>query len=167
MTPEQAAIILDFLYPQVVDESKTTRKVLAAVPADQCKYRPDPKSMCGLDLAAHIAVSEKMFYDSILTGVFRRPDPVSLDTPEAVVEFYDAQVLPLQEKIKQVPPAKLTEPISAFAISLSGIALLNISIKHSVHHRGQLAASLRAMGGKVPAIYGGSADEPFRGPDKA
>jgi uncharacterized damage-inducible protein DinB len=29
---------------------------------------------------------------------------------------------------------------------------------HSVHHRGQLAAYLRAMGSKVPNIYGPSAD---------
>lgn len=34
---------------------------------------------------------------------------------------------------------------------------------HGVHHRGQLAAYLRAMGSKVPAIYGGSADEPMPG----
>jgi uncharacterized damage-inducible protein DinB len=30
---------------------------------------------------------------------------------------------------------------------------------HAVHHRGQLAAYLRAAGSKVPAIYGMSADE--------
>jgi uncharacterized damage-inducible protein DinB len=29
---------------------------------------------------------------------------------------------------------------------------------HSVHHRGQLASYLRAMGSKVPNIYGPSAD---------
>ena len=29
---------------------------------------------------------------------------------------------------------------------------------HSMHHRGQLAAYLRAMGSKVPNIYGPSAD---------
>jgi len=29
---------------------------------------------------------------------------------------------------------------------------------HSIHHRGQLAAYLRALGSKVPDIYGPSAD---------
>jgi len=29
----------------------------------------------------------------------------------------------------------------------------------SIHHRGQLSAYLRPMGGKVPAIYGPSADD--------
>jgi len=32
---------------------------------------------------------------------------------------------------------------------------------HSIHHRGQLAAYLRPCGGKVPDIYGGSADTPM------
>ena len=33
---------------------------------------------------------------------------------------------------------------------------------HSIHHRGELATYLRPMGSKVPAIYGGSFDEPFQ-----
>jgi uncharacterized damage-inducible protein DinB len=40
-------------------------------------------------------------------------------------------------------------------------AYLGFANNHSLHHRGQLAAYLRAMGSKVPAIYGGSADEPM------
>jgi uncharacterized damage-inducible protein DinB len=41
------------------------------------------------------------------------------------------------------------------------VAYLNIAIRHSVHHRGQLSAYLRPMGARVPAIYVESADEPF------
>jgi uncharacterized damage-inducible protein DinB len=33
----------------------------------------------------------------------------------------------------------------------------------AIHHRGQLSTYIRAVGGKVPAIYGGSADEAPRG----
>jgi len=43
------------------------------------------------------------------------------------------------------------------------VSYLGFANNHSVHHRGQLASYLRAMGSKVPAIYGGSADEPFQG----
>ena len=43
------------------------------------------------------------------------------------------------------------------------VAYLNFMLSHTIHHRGQLAAWLRPMGGKVPSIYGGSADEPFEG----
>jgi uncharacterized damage-inducible protein DinB len=44
------------------------------------------------------------------------------------------------------------------------VVFLNFALVHSVHHRGQLAAYLRPMGGKVPSIYGGSADEAWEGP---
>ena len=30
----------------------------------------------------------------------------------------------------------------------------------AIHHRGQLSTYLRPMGGKVPSIYGPSADDP-------
>jgi uncharacterized damage-inducible protein DinB len=39
------------------------------------------------------------------------------------------------------------------------VTYLGFANNHSIHHRGQLAAYLRAMGSKVPAIYGTSADE--------
>jgi uncharacterized damage-inducible protein DinB len=41
---------------------------------------------------------------------------------------------------------------------LPAVQFLSLAVKHSVHHRGQLSAYLRAMGGKVPGIYGPSAD---------
>ena len=39
-----------------------------------------------------------------------------------------------------------------------GVNFLAMALKHSVHHRGQLSTYLRAMGGKVPGIYGPTAD---------
>lgn len=36
---------------------------------------------------------------------------------------------------------------------------LGILLAHEIHHRGQLALLLRLQGGRVPAIYGPSADE--------
>jgi uncharacterized damage-inducible protein DinB len=38
------------------------------------------------------------------------------------------------------------------------VNFLALALKHSVHHRGQLSAYLRAMGGTVPGIYGPTAD---------
>ncbi|MGO9841708.1 MAG: DinB family protein, partial [Candidatus Acidiferrales bacterium] len=38
------------------------------------------------------------------------------------------------------------------------VSWFNFSLNHSIHHRGQLSTYLRAMGGKVPAIYGQSYD---------
>lgn len=38
--------------------------------------------------------------------------------------------------------------------------LLWLALFDAVHHRGQLSTYIRPMGGKVPSIYGPSADEP-------
>jgi uncharacterized damage-inducible protein DinB len=43
-------------------------------------------------------------------------------------------------------------------LKLPAVQFLSMVLRHSAHHRGQLSAYLRAMGGKVPAIYGPSAD---------
>ena len=43
-------------------------------------------------------------------------------------------------------------------MQMSRAAWIGFANNHSVHHRGQLSAYLRAMGSKVPDIYGPSAD---------
>jgi len=41
---------------------------------------------------------------------------------------------------------------------LPAVAFIQLSLNHSIHHRGQLSMYLRPMGAKVPAIYGESYD---------
>jgi uncharacterized damage-inducible protein DinB len=41
------------------------------------------------------------------------------------------------------------------------VTFLGLANNHSVHHRGQLCTYLRAMGSKVPPVYGDSADFPL------
>jgi uncharacterized damage-inducible protein DinB len=36
-----------------------------------------------------------------------------------------------------------------------------LMLNDSIHHRGQLTVYLRMAGGRVPSIYGPSADEPW------
>src|SRR5205807_8214769 len=38
--------------------------------------------------------------------------------------------------------------------------LLWLALFDAVHHRGQLSTYIRPMGGKVPSVYGPSADDP-------
>jgi uncharacterized damage-inducible protein DinB len=43
-------------------------------------------------------------------------------------------------------------------VQMPAVNFVALSVKHSVHHRGQLSTYLRPMGGKVPGIYGPTAD---------
>ena len=70
------------------------------------------------------------------------------------------------EKLKAVramSDADLSKTVDFFGMfQWPNVSYLGFANNHSMHHRGQLAAYLRAMGSKVPAIYGGSADEPMQ-----
>ena len=55
----------------------------------------------------------------------------------------------------------------AGVFNLPAVFYLGTLNNHSIHHRGELVTYLRPMGSKVPAIYGGSYDEPLRRPAPA
>ena len=63
------------------------------------------------------------------------------------------------DRVRALSGEKLANVIDLLGmIQAPGINFLALAIKHSVHHRGQLSTYLRPMGGKVPGIYGPSAD---------
>ncbi len=77
------------------------------------------------------------------------------DEQKQAVEVFKSAV----EKVEGEDALKVVDFMGAF--QFPNVFYLIFLIKHSVHHRGQLSVYLRPMGGKVPSIYGGSADEPF------
>jgi len=158
MTNEAAKILGDFLVAQIRQESATTRKVLAAVPAGNTEYKPSEKCMGGLQLATHIAAADAFFLRGVIDGEFKWEQP-DLKTPDEVVAWYDAQLPALLDAAAALPPEKLTKPLKFAIFELPALDYLTMSLKHTIHHRGQLSAYLRPMGGKVPSIYGPSADE--------
>ena len=168
MTPEQATFLLNEIYlPQIRNEHKTTRRVIEAIPADKCGWCPDPTSKSALDLAWHIASSECFFLNGIAAGKYERPSdggdgsrPASIKTPADVLKWYDENHAKAVSQLGQVQGDNLSRPIDFFGMfSFPAVAYAGLMCSHSIHHRGQLSSYLRPMGGKVPSIYGPSADE--------
>jgi len=63
--------------------------------------------------------------------------------------------------IATTPPAGLVKEVDYIGLRNDpAVAYLNIAIRHTARHRGQLSAYLRGMGAPVPAIYVETADEP-------
>ena len=168
MQPEQTAFLLSLDAGVCEYEFPITVKVLAAIPAGKEQYSPDAKSMNALELAWHIASSEGWFLEGIARGQFPSEEghrPAEITTVVQVVEWYNENAPAALAKVKALSPEQLAKPIDFFGLlNAPAVGYLSIMIRHSVHHRGQLAAYLRPMGGKVPSIYGGSADEPFQPP---
>ena len=169
MNLEIAKALTDYFAGLIEQESATTAKVLAAVPDSGHEYRPDPKSRTAWELATHLATGEIWFLDSIIKGSFDF-DPEAekkmtggFKNIDDVVTFYKREVPERLKQLRAVPPEKLAQVVDFFGMMQQPNAtFLGFANNHSIHHRGQLAAYLRAMGGKVPSIYGGSADEPMQ-----
>jgi uncharacterized damage-inducible protein DinB len=143
-------------------EQATTRKVIASIPKDNQTYKPDPKSRTGLELASHIVDSEIWFLNSIAEGRFDWSEPTPQADVKAVLARYDAEFLKAWEKADATNAKHLLQVVDFFGMKMANFFYLSFAESHTVHHRGQLSAYLRAMGGKVPDIYGGSADEPWQ-----
>lgn len=166
MTPEQATFLLNEIYlPQIQQEHETTRRIIAAIPADQCDWKPSPKCMSAIELAWHLVSSEQFFMNGIVAGKFepgggKRPD--SVKTPADVLQWDKATYGNTVAKFSAVQPADLVRPIDFFGMmTFPAVQYAALLSNHSIHHRGQLSSYLRPMGAKVPRIYGPSADEPM------
>src|SRR5260370_12781291 len=79
LTPEQAQSLGQFLIPQIEQEATITRKILVAIPAETCGYKPSERCMTALTLAKHMVGAEMMFLNTAATGSFVPPEDAALE----------------------------------------------------------------------------------------
>lgn len=163
MSPTESKLIANYLLADFEGEMKTTLNVLAAVPDSNLDYRPDDKSKTALGLLRHLALEDAWLLNSVADGAFTPPpddsDACGIRNAADAVARYTADVPAAIERVRALPADKLIETINMLGVyQLPALVILTMAVKHSIHHRGQLSTYLRAMGGKVPGIYGPSAD---------
>ena len=166
MTADQARVLVDFVTKLWEGEFPATCKVLAAVPDSRRDYKPDDKSRSAWDLTVHLATGDLWFLDSIRQGAFNwdaeaeKRNASQFPKVSNLVEMYKTEFPAKLNAVRSMPVEDLTKIVDFFGMMQQPNATyLGFANNHSIHHRGQLAAYLRAMGAKVPAIYGMSADE--------
>jgi len=163
MNPNETKTVGDFLIADFENEMQTTLRVIGAVPSGHLDYRPDSKSKTALGLVRHITLEDEWLLNSIANGEFTPPpddsDACGIMNPADAIARYKEKVPAALDRVRTLPGEKLAGVIDLLGmIQMPGISFLAMTVKHSVHHRGQLSAYLRAMGGKVPGIYGPSGD---------
>lgn len=166
MSGDQAQAVRDVFVQVLESEAPKTSRVIAAVPQERRDYKPDPRSRTAWELATHLATADIWFLDSIVSGEFTRPEgsslPAEMVDPPAAAAWYDASIRTRLETLRALTAEQLLRPTTFFRSTQPAVFWLTVMNNHSVHHRGQLCAYLRAAGSKVPAIFGVSADEnPF------
>jgi uncharacterized damage-inducible protein DinB len=164
MQPDQAIFLFHFLLPELKSGQAITEKIPSAVPPDKGDYKPDAKCMSARGLAWHIAVVEMWFLDAVIHRRFGEtmPPPAEVKTCREVAQRYEQSFLQRLPLLEALSGEDLKTPVDFIGLRNDpAVAYMNIAIRHSVHHRGQISTYLCAMGAKVPAIHVESADEPY------
>ncbi len=163
MTADQTKFLLQDVYLGTLkNESRTTKKILEAVPANKAEYRPDPISKSANELVRHIAASDNRFVEAVLNGVFDTNPamiPENVKTPAEIAAWYEQRYAKNFEALTKVTGEQLAQIVDFRGMfQWPAVKFLMFGLQHTIHHRGQLSSYLRCMGAKVPAIYGESYD---------
>lgn len=163
MNPQHAQVVSEFLLGNLDSEIPATINVFRAVPLDKLDYRPDPASKTALALVRHITLDDEWLLNGVADGAFGplpdESDACGLMSPADAVARYKERIPAAMARVRAMSGDALMKEVAlGDVIKMPAIQFLAMMLRHSAHHRGQLSAYLRAMGGKVPSIYGPSAD---------
>lgn len=137
--------------------------VLQATPGDRLDYRPHERSRSAQQLVAHLIGHEQDLRELVETGNINHRLEVPFTTMEEAIQIYRDAHAAVEQELAKVDEAAWSR-VGKFI--LGGKPLMEMPCEglawmlllDAIHHRGQLSTYLRPMGGKVPSIYGPSAD---------
>jgi len=162
LTPDQAKFILNWSLPSLKNEHQTTKRVIEAIPLDKGDFRPDSICKSAVELAWHIVASEKRFLGGIAAGAFDftpMPRPESIKNSAGIATWFDETFATNLERLQALTGEQLVKVIDFRGMfQWPAVSFIQLTVTHTIHHRGQLSMYLRPMGAKVPAIYGESYD---------
>lgn len=148
-------------------EFRTTLRVLKAYPEDKLDLRPAEKLRTARQLAWVICSDEMVFMGAIAGKIdFSQPQPPPPSTMKEIVSSYEKVHNQNVSRIQQMTPEQLTQTVK-FPVGprtmgdVPAMDLCWLTVFDAVHHRGQFSVYLRIAGGKLPSIYGPTADEPW------
>lgn len=145
-------------------------RVFKALPADHLDYRPAPRSRSAGELVALLVFAQKSCMElcksrkSMYSGL-RWHEPAGFGTLAEMVAAYELDHHEFAAQLRTLDDygwnhqAWLIEGDKDILLKDTVGGLLWIALFDMIHHRGQLSTYIRPMGGKVPSIYGPSADD--------
>ena len=136
--------------------------VLKALPAAAIDYKPHEKSPSAQQLVWTLTTELGAGIELCDTGQTSFPTAPALAL-DAMIAQFEKDYAGLEERVRKMDDAGWTK---VAPLKSGGKVVMESPVGEflwmlffdAIHHRGQLAAYLRPMGGKVPAIYGPSAD---------
>lgn len=151
----------NFFLDVLKDEAPRFRVAIEALPEDKLAHKVHERSREAGNLAAQLALQWKAISGIITAGApeFNPHEMENLSKADMLSKF-DEGIAALQKDVQTISDeewengtASMGEMWSDKKFRMSWGFLFD-----AIHHRGQLATYLRAMGAVVPSIYGPSAD---------
>jgi uncharacterized damage-inducible protein DinB len=160
--------VLEAFTTEFENECKTTRKMLALVPADKNDWTPHEKSMKLGNLANHIAELPGWIVMSLLDDEhdFAKTPymPNMFETNDALVAFAEKNIAETNNALAEGKNINLSKTWTLrhgeMVISQgSKWEMMRMSLSQIIHHRAQLGVYLRLLNVALPGSYGPSADD--------
>jgi len=150
------------------NEMNTTKRFFESISEDIFDFQPHEKSMKFRELINHLLPVPGWVPG--ITGASeldwsKAPATEPLTDKASIVKAFEANVAAGKEALSNVTDEELEKPWTmrngekVFLTIPKHAALRNFVINHTIHHRAQFGVYLRLNNIKVPASYGGSADE--------
>ena len=145
-------------------ERPTFINVIKAVPADNLDFKPHEKARTARSLMVQLATQpgqmSKIIKEGLIGGEGGNSPKENVDQAIILAEKNFGRLMKdlaaISDKEWETAESKLVYPGGEWKVKKFEMAWGFLF--DGIHHRGQLSTYIRIMGGKVPSIYGGSAD---------
>jgi uncharacterized damage-inducible protein DinB len=163
--------LTEFLLNELDREVERSRKALKGAPEGKYDWKPHEKSMIFGYLANMVAtipmwITMQINQDEldVAPAEGSRMERKRMDTSEELVAALDKAAADARDALSKTTDDHLQTPWRLLArgqvvAEEQRYVMIQDTINHWSHHRGQMTVYLRLMGAKVPAIYGPSADD--------
>jgi uncharacterized damage-inducible protein DinB len=163
--------LTELLLAELDREVDRSRKALEQVPEGKYDWKPHDKSMIFGYLANMVAtiptwITMEIRQDELDVAPKdgSKFDQKKMETSEEFLQALDKSAADARSALKQTSDEHLLTTWKLLAggevvIEEPRHVMIQDTINHWAHHRGQMTVYLRLMGAKVPALYGPSADD--------
>lgn len=163
--------LTELLLGELDREVDRSRRTLAEVPAGKYDWKPHERSMIFgylADLVATIPtwITMEVNQDEldVAPAEGQKKERPKHETSAALIEALDQSAADARKALEQTTDEHLLTNWRLLAggnvvMEQPRYVMIQDTLLHWAHHRGQMTVYLRLLGAKVPAVYGPSADD--------
>lgn len=143
-------------------EFSTTLKVMHAFPHDKLEFKPHERSQNALKIMSTFVfemflIKSYAYGEKLDSSIFQTYNPNNLET---LITDFERETSEVISKLQNLTETDLNKSVEFAESKFTADGFMMMILFDQIHHRGQMSVYIRLAGGKVPSIYGPSADDP-------